>query len=150
MTRRTLRVVGALACSLVATTTLTACATPLRLYPRNGFFRGALPPRVPDSVTVLFGDEVPRCTIVPLGVITYDAARDMRTTSQSVALDGLREYAAELGASGIYQVTFSNGPVTGMGTSVLGVAVASAVQEVNASGTAFACMEELRARNLVR
>jgi hypothetical protein len=53
-----------------------------------------------------------------MGVIVYDSAKDGAFTSEEVALQGIRERAADLGASGVYKLERMEGAVVGMAQSV--------------------------------
>jgi len=112
----------------------------MRFFPRNGYYAGALAPRPAESVEVYFPGERPPCEAVDVGLIHYDAARDATTTTQSVVVDRLREYAGSLGAHGLRELTFTNGPVTGSGAVLFGSVISTAVQEVGGSAVAYACV----------
>lgn len=123
---------------LFAVTFGVACQ-PMRFFPRNGYYTGALAPRPAESVEVYFQGEQPSCPPVDVGVIHYDAARDGSTTTQNVVIDRVREYAGSLGAQGVRELTFTNGPVIGSGAVLFGSVISTAVQEVGGSAVAYVC-----------
>lgn len=110
-------------------------------YPLNGFVPGSIPPRAPEQVEVLFGEAVPRCLRTEIATLVYDSMRDGKMTSETVALDGLREQAAHLGATGIYRVELVHGATMGSGFGGSGLFMAAAAQETGARAVAFVCPE---------
>lgn len=118
---------------------LNVACQPMRFFARNGYYAGALPPRPADSVEVYFQGERPPCPAVDVGVIQYDAARDGTTTTQNLVVDRLREYAGQLGAHGVRELSFTAGPVTGSGAVLFGSVISTSVQEVGGSAVAYVC-----------
>lgn len=119
---------------------LTACTERAgTFYSSGGFEQGSLPPRRPEEVQVVLNG-VPPCPYRELGSIMYDAMRDGITTSQNVAIEGGRQIAAKLGASGIYRIEMSPAGVTGVGTTVGGLALSGSGIEFNLRAIAYVCV----------
>jgi hypothetical protein len=110
-----------------------------RGYPMNGYTFGSLPPRAPEQVEVLFGGSAPACPHTEIATVVYDSMKDGKMTSETVALDGLREQAAHLGATGIYKVELIAGATVGHGFAGSGLFMGAAGQETGARAVAFVC-----------
>lgn len=123
---------------------LSACTSAaVRFYPQPGVNPESRQLASEESVVVLLGRDVPNCDLTELGTLSYDWARDGIFTSETVVIDGLREYAAELGATGIYKVEITGGGVAGTGSMVAtgtgGVGFFGAGQEVGGKAVAYVC-----------
>ena len=80
----------------------------------------------------------PTCAYDEMGTIVYDWAGDGVFTTAERALEGIREKAADIGASGIYKLESTTGATVGQ--AMFGtVAVGS---EVGLKAVAFACKDE--------
>lgn len=85
--------------------TMVQCSS-TEFYAHHGFQLGSLPPKRVEGVHVQFGKTVPNCNVRELGTIVYDAAQDYVSWSKGAktAINNAQERAAEIGASGIYNL----------------------------------------------
>src|SRR5690349_5020065 len=90
---------------LVVVLPCAAGCNPSTFYPRRAFMNAERPSIDPESVEVLTEkDQAPTCAYEEMGTIVYDWARDGVFTTADRALKGVREKAADIGASGIYKL----------------------------------------------
>lgn len=114
-------------------------------YPRREFMNLSKPSTEPELVEVLMEEgQTPSCPYNDMGTIVYDWARDGVFTTEHRALEGIREKAAEIGASGIYKLQSTTGAIVGqgVGTAVGPTAygVVSVGSEVGLKAVAYTCI----------
>ena len=140
-----------LAFILAQTTLIMSCATQsaATFYPNQNLSKEGLgflkseTLRDIDSVHVLLEGEIPKCKYVIIGTILYDWTKDGVVTSKTTAIEGARQKAATIGASGIYQLIFEPSRISSSGSVSVGGVVGSSsvsVDEFGLKATAYFCM----------